>query len=217
MKKDSKIKTQTDGVIRDWLQAFNIKSAPRAFSEKDAAPWHEGKKAKELADLTGAKVFPVWGTRAKKIGESWYAPDADGIYRFEISEDKVEHFPTTIVIDDRTAIINDTHGISAIAWNSLDADVVIGCGDHKGKIEAAYYLADSGVNVYVPTDRFLNTLIGTHTKGAIIGSAPVKKTAEGAVIGDQPIAIDINEPIVVSTTKGHYPLQETCQNLCVSG
>lgn len=207
VRKDSKIKTQVDRVVRDWLQAYNINSAPWAFSEKTAAGWHEGKKAKELIDLTGARVFPVWGTKARKIGESWYAPDAEGVYRFEISEDKVEHFPTTIVINDRTAIINETHGISSIAWDALDADVVIGCGDHKGKIEAAYYLADRGVNVYVPTDRFLSSLIGTHTKGTIIGSAPVKKTLDGAVIGDQPLAIDINEQIVVSTAEGHYPLQ----------
>ncbi len=205
--KNSIIKTQADRVTRDWLQAYNIKSAPWAFSEKDTASWHEGKKAKELIGLTGAKVLTVWGTKVRKIGESWYAPDAEGVYRFEVSEDKVEHFPTTIVIDDRTAILNDTHGISAIAWDSLDADIVIGCGDHRGKIEAAYYLADRGVNVYVPTDRFLSSLIGTYTKGTIIGTAPVKKEGDGAVIGDQPVAIGVNEPVVVSTTRGRYPLQ----------
>jgi hypothetical protein len=94
-----------------------------------------------------------------------------------------------------------------LAWDSSDADLVIGCGDHPGKMNAAYYLADRGVNVYVPTDRFLGALIGTHTKGTIVGSAPIKKTAEGAIIGGQPIVIDVNEPIVVSNTNGHYPLQ----------
>lgn len=207
VKQNARIKTQVDRVVRDWLQAVNIKASPWSYSKDNLVPWHEGKKISEILALTNATVVPVWGTRAKKFGESWYAPDADGVYRFEISEDKVCNFPTTIVIDDRTAIINDTHGISALAWDSLDADLVIGCGDHRGKIEAAYYLADRGVNVYVPTDRFLSILIGTHTKGLVIGSAPVKKDPEGAVIGDQPIAIDVTEPIVVSTTKGHYPLQ----------
>lgn len=207
VKKNAKIKTQVDRVTRDWLQAYNISTSPWAFSDEGLAPWHEGKKIKELVDITGAKVFPVWGTKVKRFGESWFAPDADGVFRFEISEDKVDHFPTTIPIDDQTAIINDTHGISVIAWDSLDADLVIGCGDHPGKMNAAYYLADRGVNVYVPTDRFLGTLIGTHTKGTIVGSAPIKKTAEGAVIGDQAIAIDVNEPIVVSNSKGSYPLK----------
>jgi hypothetical protein len=204
---NTRIKTQVDRVVRDWLQAENVKTAPWGYSKDALVPSHEGQKIIEILALTNATVVPVWGTRAKKFGESWYAPDADGVYRFEISEDKVENFPTTIAIDDRTAIINDTHGISGIAWDSLDANLAIGCGDHRGKIEAAYYLADRGVNVYVPTDRFLSMLIGTHTKGLVIGSAPVKKDPEGAVIGDQPISIDVNEPIVVSTTNGHYPLQ----------
>jgi hypothetical protein len=207
VKPNARIKTQVDRVVRDWLQAVNIKDSPWGYSKDTLVQSHEGKKISEILALTNATVVPVWGTRAKKFGESWYAPDADGVYRFEISEDKVNNFPTTIVIDDRTAIINDTHGISAIAWNSLDADLAIGCGDHRGKIEAAYYLAERGVNVYVPTDRFLSMLIGTHTKGLVVGSAPVKKDPEGAVIGDQPISIDVTEPIVVSTTKGHYPLQ----------
>ncbi len=207
VKQGTRIKTQVDRVVRDWLQAGNIKASPWSYSKDTLNPSHEGKKISEILALTNATVIPVWGTRAKKFGEDWYAPDADGVYRFEISEDKVENFPTTILIDDETAIINDTHGISGIAWDSLDADLVIGCGDHKGKMDAAYYLADRGVNVYVPTDRFLGMLMGTHTKGLVVGSAPVKKDPEGAVIGDQPISIDVNEPIVVSTTNGHYPLQ----------
>ncbi len=203
----TRIKTQVDRVVRDWLQAVNVKAAPWGYSKDALVQSHEGEKISEILAFTNATVVPVWGTRAKKFGEDWYAPDADGVYRFEISEDKVNNFPSTILIDDRTAIINDTHGISGIAWDSLDADLAIGCGDHIGKMEAAYYLADRGVNVYVPTDRFLGILMGTHTKGLVIGSAPVKKDPEGAVIGDQPISIDVTEPIVVSTTNGHYPLQ----------
>lgn len=207
VKKNAKIKTQVDRVTRDWLQAYNIKNSPRAFSIEDLTTWHEGKKIKELVSITGAKVFPVTGTIVKRFGENWFAPDAEGAFRFELSEDKVLHFPSTIVIDDRTAVINDTHGISAIAWDSLDADLVVGCGDAPGKMDAAYYLADRGVNVYVPTDRFIGTLIGTNTKGIVVGSAPVKETEDGAVIGNQAIVFDVHEPIVVSNTDGRYPLQ----------
>jgi hypothetical protein len=207
VKRGAKIKTQVDRVVRDWLLAFNVKGSPGALSNDHLAPWHEGAKISKLVALTGATVIPVWGTRARKIEDDWYAPDAEGVYRFEISEDKVLFFPTTIVVDDRTAMINDTHGISAIAWDSLDADLVIGCGDHPGKMDAAYYLAEHGVNVYTPTDRFLHRLIGTRTKGTIIGSAPVKSAPDGAVIGDQHIAIDVNETIVVSTARTQYPLR----------
>ncbi len=59
----------------------------------------------------------------------------------------------------------------------------------------------------MPTDRFLSQLIGTKTDGVIIGSAPVKKHEDGAIVGDQPISVDINEKMVVSNSKGRYPLQ----------
>jgi len=207
VKRHARIKTQVDRVTRDWVLSFNVKSAPWMFARDEAATWHEGRRLGEIVDLTGAEVIPVWGTTARKYGEKWFAPDADGIFRFEVSEDKVNNYPTTIVVDERTAIINDTHGVSAIAWDALDADLVVACGDHPGKMQAAYYLADRGVDVYTPTDRVMGMLIGARTKGVIVGSAPVKKSADGAVIGDQPIAIEADEPIVVSTTQGRYPLQ----------
>jgi hypothetical protein len=59
----------------------------------------------------------------------------------------------------------------------------------------------------MPADRFLYMLIGVETDGVIIGSAPVKQTEYGAVIGDQPVSIAVNEAIVVSNSKGRYPLQ----------
>ena len=207
IKKGSKIKTQVDRVTRDWLSAYRIDSPPWQFSKNKLVPWHEGEKIKEILDAVEAEVSIVWGTKAIKIDNKWYAPDAEGIYRFRISEDKVYNYPTNIILDERTLFINDTHGINTIAWDSLDADLVVGCGDLDGKIEAAYYLANKGVNVYMPTDRFIGMLIGVKTKGNIIGSAPVKKTFDGAVIGDQPISIDINETIMVTNATGGYPIQ----------
>ena len=111
------------------------------------------------------------------------------------------------MVDDHTAIVNDTHGISAVAWDALDASLVIGCGDHPGKMDAAYYLADRGVNVYVPFDRYIGLLIGARTKATVIGSAPIKKTPNGAEIGNQTVTIDIDESIVVSNAPRHYPLR----------
>ena len=203
----TRIKTQVDRVTRDWLLAYNFKSSPWTFLNEGVVPWHEGERIKEIVAFTGAQVYPVWGTRVKKIGNTWYAPDAEGVFRFMLSEDKVYNYPSNLIIDDQTVIINDTHGINAIAWDSSDADLVIGCGDHEGKVEAAYYLAQKGVHVYLPTDRYLSKLIGTCTNGVIIGSAPIKKTRDGAVIGNQPITIEITEPIVVSNAEGGYPLQ----------
>lgn len=207
LKKGAKIATQVDRVTRDWLLGYNAGSSPWYYNGENAVPWHEGEKIREIVSFTDAEVYPVWGTKVKKIGGNWYAPDAEGVFRFIISEDKVYQYPTNIILDDETVILNDTHGISAIAWGSLQTDLVVGCGDYKGKVEAAYYLANKGVNVYMPTDRNLSMLIGTNTAGTIIGSAPVRKAIGGAIIGDQPVSIDINEPIVVSNSSGGYPLQ----------
>lgn len=203
----AKVKTQVDRVTRDWLSAYNIGAPPWEFNKEKIVPWHEGEKIREILKLTDAKVKPVWGTKAIKIDNRWYSPDAQGVFRFRISEDKIYNYPSTIIVNENNVIMNDTHGINAIAWDSLDADLVIGCGDLDGKVQAAYYLASNGVNIYMPTDRFVSMLIGVKTKGTIIGSAPIKKAPDGAIIGGQPILIDINEPIMVTNTTGGYPLQ----------
>jgi hypothetical protein len=203
----TKIKTQVDRLSRDWLYAHHVTLSPNTIYDKNFEKKHEGAVIKELMDKTGAKVYPVWGTRVERFNENWFAPDAEGIFRFEISKEKVINCPTIFIVDERSAILNDTHGISAIAWDSIDAELVVGCGDNPGKMDAAYYLAERGVNVYMPTDRFIAMLMGTNSKGMIIGSAPIKEAAGGVIIGDQPIVVDINEKIVVSNdSSGEYPL-----------
>src|SRR5262249_1862899 len=89
VKPNARIKIQVDRVIRDWLESQNVKSAPWQYSRQYLVHSHEGEKAEEILKLTNATIIPVWGTKMKKIGDAWYAPDADGIYRFEVSEDKV--------------------------------------------------------------------------------------------------------------------------------
>jgi hypothetical protein len=205
--KNALVKTQVDRVTRDWLLALHVKGEPWRFKDDDHVDHHEGAKLAELIEYAKVRVLPVWGMKATKIGDTWYAPDADSTPRFAISQDKVNEYPSTIVVDDHTAIVNDTHGISAIAWDARDASLVVGCGDHRGKMDAAYYLADRGVNVYFPFDRLGGLLIGAHTKATLIGSAPIKKTADGAEIGNQPVMIDVDEPIVVSNAPPSYPIQ----------
>jgi hypothetical protein len=73
---------------------------------------------------------------------------------------------------------------------------------------AAQYLAQKGVDVYFPTDRFAGSVVGYEGDGVLIGSAPVKTRNGEAVIGDQPIEIDLNEKIVVEDTENkQYPAQ----------
>jgi hypothetical protein len=203
----SLIKTQVDRVTRDWLLAFHATGRPWNYQPHDLFKSHEGSRISDLVRDAGAKVVPIWGMKAIRIGERWYAPDGAGRPSFEISPDKIDNYPTTIVVDDQTVIVNDTHGISALAWDALDANLVLGCGDHPGKMDAAYYLASRGVHVYTPTDRFMGLLIGARTAGTIVGSAPIKKTETGAEIGNQPVTIDASETIVVSNASARYPLQ----------
>ncbi len=207
LRKGAIIKTQVERVTRDWLSGFNPASSPSALSLEKIVPWHEGARIRDLIEYTQAKVYPVWGTKVKKFGDTWWAPDETGLFRFPLWEDKIYYYPTNFIIDSRTVIINDTHGLSAIAWDALGSDLVIGCGDHPGKVEAAYHLAMKGLNIYMPADRALSLLIGVKTKGQIIGTAPIKKTEEGAIIGYQPVTIDLDEPVVVSFSDENFSLQ----------
>ena len=205
--KSAMIRTQVDRVTRDWLLAFHLKGLPWVHDDADLFPSHEGARMSDLLRYSGGRMAPVWGMTATKVGDTWYAPDPSGAPRFEISPDKVREYPSTIVVDDHTAIVNDTHGISALAWDAGDASLVVGCGDHKGKMDAAFFLAARGVDVYTPTDRHMGLLIGARTKGTIIGSGPVTQTPGGAEIGNRPVEIDADEPIVVSNAAQNYPLQ----------
>ena len=203
----ARVRTQVDRVTRDWLSGINFTHRPGAFAADRVVPWHEGSRTMDLVAYAAVDAEPVWGTRARKLGDRWFAPDADGTFRFEVTADKVYGYPTNLFLDEANVWINDTHGISALAWDATDADLVIGCGDHVGKADAAYDLATRGVNVYMPTDRYLYTLMGTKTPGTVLGSAPIRDTAEGAVLGDQPVTFRVDEPIVVSNTTRRYPLQ----------
>jgi len=203
----ARVRTQVDRVTRDWLSGINFTRRPGVFAAGRVVPWHEGLRTLDLVDYAAADVQPVWGTRARKLGDRWFAPDVDGTFRFEVTADKVYGYPTNLFLDEANVWINDTHGISALAWDATAADLVIGCGDHIGKADAAYDLATRGVNVYMPTDRYLYTLMGTQTAGMVLGSAPIRDTDDGAVLGDQPVTFRVGEPIVVSNTTRRYPLQ----------
>src|SRR6185369_16923486 len=85
--------------------------------------------------------------------------------------------------------------------------VVVACGDSTGKAKAAYYLAQRGVNVVMPGDRYIDELVGYQGKGTIMGTAPVRKAGEKAIIGGQPVKFALTETIVVENTKRNFPIQ----------
>ena len=105
---------------------------------------------REILRSSGATLIPLSGTLAARRGGRWFAPDEDGLFRFEVLPDKIQ-YPTTRV-DGDLALIPDTHGISSLVQRAgrFGATLVVGCGDHTGKAEAAYWLARSGVDGLLP-------------------------------------------------------------------
>jgi hypothetical protein len=205
---EMRIGTQVDRVARDWL-SYQMKwdLGGEAFEPTKLISYHEGAVVTKIVQASGAQVFPLAGTLIAKKGDKWYAPDETGTFRFVVLEDKVE-YPTTHVAGS-FGIIEDTHGISALVSQALERhmNVVVGCGDAEGKAKAAYYLAQKGVNVIMPGDRYLAMLIGYTGPGVLLGTAPVRQVGTNAVVGDQPVKFSTSEIIVVEDTKRNFPLQ----------
>ncbi len=66
---------------------------------------------------------------------------------------------------------------------------------------------------YAPCDRMASLLLGYKKLGinaTIIGSAPIKQTKNGAVIGDQPVRIYLDEPIVAQYTNKNDTPDQYC-------
>ncbi|MBR9691535.1 DUF2238 domain-containing protein [Candidatus Woesearchaeota archaeon] len=207
--KDDILVSQTDRVTRDWLSA-QLNQSPygkdllTVFSEKFTLPeeellpeigWHEGARIKELSSVNLTHKTAS-GTIAIKIKDKWYAPDENGIFRFEILEDKIL-YPTTRFLKPDIAVIIDTHGISSIVEQAIryNATTVIGCCDYPAKISAAQYLSEKGINVICLTDRFLPQAL--FQANNILGSPPIRKRPFSFIIGDHPLTISRYEKIIV--------------------
>ncbi|MCU1307158.1 MAG: hypothetical protein JWN45_1853 [Acidobacteriaceae bacterium] len=202
-----RIGTQVDRVMRDWISAQLKWSASDDPAAAALIGYHEGALAQRIIELAGAKIYPMAGSLAARKNDKWYAPDDTGTFRFQVLDDKMR-YPTTHAVDD-VGWIEDTHGISALVPQAVERhmQLVIGCGDSTGKMKAAYYLAQKGINVFVPGDRYQDELLGYDAPGMIIGGAPVHKKGEAVVIGGQPVQFLVAEPIVVEDTKKAFPIQ----------
>jgi hypothetical protein len=215
--------TQVDRVIRDivWEDSQWDKSVPEnrvPTKPEDIVPYMEGARVRELMSYAGVNILPLANGIAKFNSDenSWYASDAMGNWRFEIDPSKIDYETAKKTAED-TVVLPDTHGFNIIANLAMNANpkpfLVVACMDLHSKTEAALYLAQNGINIYGPCDRFAGELIGyqkTYPDAAtIIGTAPIKKGPnETAIIGDQPIEIDLGETIIVQTaTDLSYPWQ----------
>ena len=180
-----RVGTQVERVYREWLgtvwdgtnaMAWDFTRKPVALPivrDDSNHARHEGALIEDIQKRVNVSVTPLFGTLIARNPDApdpdeegqWYAPDETGVFRFKVLIDKVE-YPTTHV-SGNVAWITDTHGISAVVSQALEykSQLVVSCGDYEGKMKAAYYLAQRGVNVAFPGDRFEDMLIGYKGKG----------------------------------------------------
>jgi hypothetical protein len=193
---------QTHRVISDWaserLDTYHSKDP----DNRRLQDYHEGLRTKKLERYIN-DTESLTGTIVLRSGDEWYAPDKKGNFMFEVLPDKVR-FPTT-KCHGNICMIVETHGISALVDQSIksESNLVLGCGDTRAKMKAAHYLAERGVDVHFPADRFISKIVGHETEGTMLGTAPVKD----GYIGGQEIAIDSGAEIYVQDTDTSYPTQ----------
>ena len=219
------IGVQVDRVIRDiqWKNSdYDEKVPPDHIPEKlsEIVPYMEGARVREMMKYAGVKVIPLTPAYGKKKYEQsyskpvYYAGDGQGNFPFLIDPSKTEY--STVKRDSKgNLILPDTHGFNMVAEQAYlkreQLFLVIACMDLPDKAKAALYLAQNGINAYATCDRFANELIGYKERfsveAEILGSAPIKKTKSGAIIGDQPLTISLDELIIVQYTDKGYPDQ----------
>ena len=203
----TRIGVQSERTVRDWL-SYQLRwdFAARAPEAEELLDYHEGARLRDVLAATEATIEPLIGTLVARRDDTWYAPDEEGVFRFEVLPDKVR-YPTTRGTGE-LALLVDTHGLSAVVAQAIERGVtlVVGCGDYTAKAAAAQHLAQAGIDAYFPCDRFVGELIGYVGDGVLIGSAPVRAQDGVAVIGDRPVELRVDETIVVEDTSltGRY-------------
>ncbi len=217
------IGVQVDRIIRDiqWKDSdYDERIPPDHIPERssEVVPYMEGARVREMMEYAGVRVIPLTPAHGKKKeeesypGPGYYAADGQGNFPFFIDSRKTEHFTVKQDLDDGL-ILPDTHGFNMVAEQAYlkreQLFLVIACMDIPSKAEAALYLAQNGIHSYAVTDRFASELMGYKERfdveAEILGSAPIKKTEFGAVIGNQPITISLDELIIVQYTDKYYP------------
>jgi hypothetical protein len=207
LKDGMRVGAQVDRVARDWVSyqmRWEMTYNPLPLAA--ATDYHEGAVARRMMELGGVQVYPLAGTLLARDDKKWFAPDEGGVFRFEVLPDKLM-YPTTHVMG-ALGWLEDTHGINSIVGQAVGRrmEAVLGCGDSGGKMEAAFHLAQKGIHVIMPGDRFIDLLLGYEGPGVILGTAPVKHAGESVIVGGQPVRFSLREPILVEDTQRPLPV-----------
>lgn len=216
--------TQVDRVIRD------VNCPDSKYGENDDpfrvpnggsgefVSYMEGRLTQILKQYADIREVGLTPTYAKLKDGRYFASDGNGGFAFEINNLRINEYRTVMFSPDKkTAILPDTHGFHMVAGQAyrlsqfVQLGLVMACMDQPAKAEAALYLARNGISCYAPCDRYAPLLMGYKNKfpdaAVIIGSAPIRRNGNTAVIGNQPIRINLREKIVVQNSILGYPDQ----------
>jgi hypothetical protein len=221
IRKGAVVGTQVDRVIRDiaWEKSrYDRHKDPFAIivDRKDLVPYMEGRLSGELIEYAEANIIGLAPATARQKGGEYYAKDLSGNYALLVDASKTT-YPTVKQPDSQTIEMVDTHGFNMLVEPAMRVgqtkkiDLIIACMDLPSKAQGALQLAMRGIDCFAPCDRFISDILGikrrTGIKATILGTAPIRKYKDGAVIGAQEIGFLENEPIVVQTTQKPYPNQ----------
>jgi hypothetical protein len=211
----AKMLTQADRVKRDWLglqlndslfgnqilATFSERLWYNASELREDIGWHEGGRIKELVSA-GITPLVAYGTLAARLEDKWYALDDQGMFRFEVPLDKLR-YPTTRFIRENLAVIMDTHGVNMLVEQSIrnKVDAVLSDCDHPDKVKAAAYLSMRGIPVACFPDKYVYLAMGHNA--SLLGSPSINRLGGQIVIGHNPVAIGMNETIVVVNSTSH--------------
>ncbi|MBI4016713.1 MAG: hypothetical protein HY363_03395 [Candidatus Aenigmarchaeota archaeon] len=207
---NARVVTQVDRVTRDWLgrqlnqspfgpNILNVMSERLKYNESDLQldiNWHEGGRIRNILSYINITVLPATSTLAVEKEGRWYASDESGVFRFEVPLDKVM-YPTTRFLRDDLAVLVDTHGVNMLVDQAISekADVVLSDCDHPGKVAAAEYLSNNGIQVICYPDKYVYLAIGHNLK--LVGSPPFNWKDGMLTVGDRPVSITTKDRIVV--------------------
>jgi len=213
---------QVDRVVRDihWTpSAFDASVPPERVPSgpEEVVPYMEGRLAADLMRLAGVRLMPLTPALVKldpKQPGYGHAPDLEGRHRFLVDSSKIAYASARRVGPDLVEL-PDTHGFASVAAEAARRKpfLVMACMDMPSKAAGALYIAERGIHAYGSTDRFGYELLGYRVMNpaaaTVMGSAPIRKGADGgAVIGDQPLEIALDETIVAQwTDRQAYPWQ----------
>ncbi len=204
--------TQVDRVTKDPVSKINnnLSTDFKPQSSSELIPYMEGARVKELMKYARVKVVPATNVPVKRINNTWYGPDDEGHYVYAVDPGKMTDLRSKKVSSD-TRMATTTHGMNVMVPEAVKshASLVVACGDLPAKALAESYMNTKGINCYAPCDRFTFQLLNQNSTGTSLGTMPIRalKNGKGAVIGAQPIEMDLKEKIIVQTTVNGYPDQ----------